>query len=276
MKPMLAKKYAPRKISYPCFVQPKLNGVRGIYLGDGKIQSRSYGRTEEKLWEHCIVHQFLDQLESFPYFFDGEFYSHGLSLQQINSRIGVVRQSPHPESHKISFNIFDIISDKPQHERIQLLEHLEGQFKFPVSIVPTYYCTSSAFAEQAYRSFLAEGFEGMILRDYSAPYGREYNCPNKENRWNCLLKRKEWLDFDCEIIGVKPSTEFLAIREPHIASLELRAPNGKTFFSSSLKHEQKIRYYSDPPIGRLAKIRYEVLSDGGVPLKPQVELVYDD
>jgi ATP-dependent DNA ligase len=275
MKPMLAKKFTARKINYPCFVQPKLNGIRGLYLGGDTFQSRSYGLEIEKQWHPDVVAPFVNRLRSTRFFFDGEFYAHGMSLQQINSRIGVNRNSPHPDASAISYNIFDIISDEPQHIRIEQLEALESVLKLPVAIVPTYYCVSAAFAEQAYKRFRDDGYEGMIYREFSSPYGRDYNCPNQENRWNCLLKRKEWQDFDCEIIGINESTEFIAIQQPHVSTLTLRSPTGATFNSAGLNHNQKVEYLQNPPIGKIAKIKYEVLSDGGVPLKPTIELVYE-
>ena len=38
---------------------------------------------------------------------DGELYSHGMSLQQINARAGVVRAKPHADHAAVSFNIID-------------------------------------------------------------------------------------------------------------------------------------------------------------------------
>lgn len=269
---MLAKKYNNRRVSYPCFIQPKLNGIRGLYLGGDHFQSRSYGLEEERLWRPEIVRDYLAALKKHPYCFDGEFYCHGMSLQQINSRISVNRTTRHAESDKIVYCIFDIISDQPQHRRLEILETLE--FKGPVMVIPHYYCVSSTFAEQAYRAFKGDQYEGMIYRDYSAPYGREYNCPNKENRWQCLLKRKEWQDMECVCVGVNISDSHVAIQQPHIGSLQLQTPAGVTFNASGMSNSERIEYYHNPPVGQQVKIKYEMLSDSGKPLKPQVELVY--
>lgn len=275
MKPMLAKKYVPRKVQFPCLIQPKLNGIRGIYTGGDTMQSRSNGLDVAKLWNPDVVRPFVEVLQKLKLNVDGEFYCHGMSLQKINSRIAINSNQPHRDIDQLTYNIFDIISDLPQNIRLEKLEELEGQLEYPVKIVQTYYCVSSSFAEQAYRNFRDEGYEGMMYRTYDAPYGREHNCPNKENRWNCLLKRKEWQDMDCTCVGVNESSEFIAIKEPHLATLQLRTDDGVVFNSAGMDHSQKVNYLHNPPIDKRVKIKYEVLSDSGKPLKPCILLVND-
>ena len=218
MKPMLAKRYKKGKQQYPCFVQPKLNGIRGLYLGDGVMQSRSYGREEEIIWKPEVISHILEKLSGIKHCLDGELYCHGMSLQQINSRIGVKRNKAHKEKEQIGYHVFDVITNKPMHERVDMLLELSTTISAPIYFVETVYCHSDGFSDQCYNMFKKLGYEGLIYRDLNAPYGREFNCTNQENRWNCLLKRKDRQDLECEIVGVNESKEFVAIQEPHIAS----------------------------------------------------------
>jgi hypothetical protein len=75
---MLALKFTERKhdIHFPCYVQPKLNGVRCIYQG-GKFISR-------KGKEYTTLNHLVKELEAIgipiP---DGEIYIHGATFQEI-------------------------------------------------------------------------------------------------------------------------------------------------------------------------------------------------
>lgn len=276
MKPMLAKPYQAKKQDFPCFIQPKLNGIRGCFIGPDRMQSRSYGREEGLLWDPSVIPHILSILNDLPYFFDGEFYRHGTSLQTINSIIGVKRATPHPQYETIGFHLFDVISPKPQHIRFEILDELSSVLIPPIFRVETYYCHSEQFGDHCYNLFKRNHYEGAIYRDYNAPYGFIENCSNQENRWTTLRKRKDRLDGEYEIIDVNPSNQFIDIQEPHIASLQLLLPSGLTFSGGGgLSNDQKIRYYHNPPINKIARITFDSLSDAGIPLQPSTVLVYD-
>lgn len=275
MKPMLAKKYAKGKLTFPCFVQPKLNGIRGLYIGPQVMQSRSYGQEEGLIWHPPVIQHVLDQLKDIVWPLDGEFYKHGWHLQEINSAISVIRTEPNAKSCDVEYHVFDIIAPLPFVERAERLKQLRELVKPPVFVVDTIYCHSEEFGDQCYNHFKSLKYEGMIYRDYSARYGREFDCPNQENRWSCLLKRKERLDLEGEIIDVLPSLAERDIPEDHIGSLQIRW-QGKIFSGGGgLSNEQKIRYFHSPPIGKIARVTYDSLSKDGIPLQTSTELVYE-
>jgi hypothetical protein len=276
MKPMLCKPYKRNKMPMPCYIQPKLNGHRAVWLGDNTLQSRSYGKADVRHWNPDILPNIFDALNSLDpsLRLDGELYVHGKSLQQIASIVSVTRVSPHPSHHIIGYHIFDIISSEPFETRQARLTSLNLQP--PLFAVDTIYCHSEQFGDKCHRLFLEAKYEGSIYRDLNARYGMEHNCPNQENRWNCILKRKDWLDCECTCIGTETSDAHSAIREPHIASLVLSTPwNTTVKASGGLSHAQRIHYYSHPPLGAQVRLRYETLSDSYIPLKPQIECVYE-
>jgi len=105
------------------------------------------------------------------------------------------------------------------------------------------------------------------------PYGFVENCGNKENRWKRMLKRKDWLDEEFEILDIEEGTNS---NEGRVGALVFKASNGQRFTAGSgLSSHQRDEFWSSPPIGRLCKIRYEMLSDDGIPLKPTIEYVFD-
>lgn len=275
IKPMLAHKWDPKRITFPCHVQPKLNGVRGIYVPHKHFQSR-YG----EVWSYDVIAHAFDVLNAFDLHFDGEFYKHGMSLQQINSRIGVVRGEPHNESHKIKFHIFDVMVRAPFVQRAAYLAKLAEQLagnEF-VEVVPTMQITSSIEADHWYNHWKnLEGYEGMMYRDSNAVYGFSDMCGNKDNRWHCLMKRKGVQDLYATVIGLNEMHEQSSgLPKGTLGSFQLRTESGHVFNAGSgLTDALRAKFWSlqDKLLGVRVRIVYEMLSDGGVPLKPIVECV---
>jgi ATP-dependent DNA ligase len=281
---MLAHKYVPSKVTFPCFVQPKLNGVRGLYIprseaGDrGSIFQSRYG----EVWNHAVVAHAFRALTAQRFHLDGEFYRHGMSLQNINSRIGVVRNQPHVESTLIDFNIFDVMTDSPFWKRALMLNRLAEMLRdvAGVQVVKTCEVTSESEADYLYNQWKnLDGYEGMMYRDANATYGFSHRCGNKDNRWNCLLKRKEMLDDDAYITGFNEMICGTTGKpKDTLGSFNLMSRWGTTFSAGSgLTHSQREEYWKlgeERMKGTQVHYRYEMLSDSKVPLKPIIELVH--
>lgn len=273
---MLAKRYEHhrKKLTYPLCVQPKLNGVRALYW-DGQFQSR-----DEHYWNPGILDH-LSQVIDIPpnVVLDGELYFHGWSLQKINSAVSVNRVDKAQHTSLVQYHIFDCIMtwdlDAPFSTRNAFLRKLRsaGHLGLSTSLVTTHTVHTSFEADHFYTTFLNLGYEGIMYR-LDAPYGLEHLCSNKENRWPCLIKRKNWLDDDCEIVDCKEGTgKYVGM----VGSLFCRFPeNGKIFSAGSgLSDLQRAEYMDHPPIGQHAKIKYLMLSDEGTPLNPTIEAILD-
>ena len=279
-KPMLAHKYVPSKVTFPCFVQPKLNGVRGLFI---PIHDKPYFQSRYgEIWNSPVVAHSLMALTGQKFHLDGEFYRHGMSLQNINSRIGVVRNHPHDESHLIDFNIFDVMVDSPFWKRALILHKLAGILEDAtgVKVVKTREVTSETEADYLYNQWKnLDGYEGMMYRDANATYGFSHRCGNKDNRWNCLLKRKEMLDDDATIIGFNEMIDGTTGKSKDtLGSFNLMSRWGTTFSAGSgLTHSQREEYWrvgEERMRGTKVHYRYEMLSDSKIPLKPIIELVH--
>lgn len=279
MKPMLAKKYNEHKdkLEYPCFVQPKINGVRMLYHA-GQCQSR-----DGKLWHPSMLRHIRNALVFIPYnlVLDGELYVHGWSLQNINSAISVNRTAPNAHTHLVQYHVFDVFNlDDPEAtfaERhpmlVQALYRITLGYDSKIFLVDTNMMFSEALADQQYKLYKDLRFEGMMYRQAKAPYGIEQNCTNIENRWDVLLKRKDWLDDEFQIVDVESGTGKYA---DAVGALVLKMSNGIYFSAGSgLSDLQRYSFMDNPPIGKQARIRYEMLSDTGVPLKPTIEAILD-
>lgn len=285
---MLARPWDEKLVSFPAHVQPKLNGLRMVYdFRSDKLWSR-----DQHAWKENVLPGIYKNLRSettkevFRYVaaalepytllgLDGEAYSHGMSLQQINSRASVNRVEPHKEHHLVGFHVFDLISMAPFAQRADAMQML-GMVEIPhVNLVPTHYCgTESMFNELYELYYHKEKYEGLIWRSSKAPYGFEVQCPNKENRWNYLVKRKPRLDMDVMVLGWK---EGEGKHSDMLGAFHCKTMHGKMFWVGSGLDESSRRAIWELGlrrfIGRPIRIDYEVLSDDLVPLKPTIACV---
>lgn len=275
IKPMKAHKYKASRVKRPGYLQPKLNGLRAIWNGT------TLNTYNEEVWSENILPHIYKALRELPGFlYDGEIYVHGKSLQWINSRAAVTRKEPHKENFLIQFHIFDIAHTASFAERATFLENLP--FTYPehftgkrsaLQLCPTFTFSSEHEENVNFKLCRKLGYEGMIYRDGNEGYGFVNKCGNKENRWWKIMKRKFWEDMDAEILDV---VEGRGSFENMLGAFLCRGENGSMFqvgTGEALTHEMRAKYWNNPPIGRVAKVRYEMLSESGVPLKPTVEAV---
>ena len=278
MKPMLAHKFVDHRnrLQYPIYVQPKLDGVRGLY-SRGQFQSR-----DEHLYRPAVVAQFTRELELMnlheDFILDGEFYFHGLKLQRINSAIGVNRLEPSEQTARIEYHIFDVIHKldplQPFSERAKLLDKIREKILYfncsRIRVVPTHF-VDELTAEALYCQYRSNGYEGTMYRIPSAPYGFAERCPRKDNRWSCLLKRKEWQDDFFPVVGWE---EGEGKYQGQVGALVCRTANGATFtVGSGISDEERTTFLYKLP--SQAKVRFEAYSEAGVPLKPTLESTHE-
>ena len=271
------------RLTLPFFIQPKLNGVRALYHL-GRMQSRGLSNEEGKVWHPSVVAHITSELDSIVphgWLLDGEMYLHGLSLQQINSAIAVKRIVPSPKTPTIQYHVFDIIDTNNLHlpfmERARLLETLREKLVIhqarSIACVPTTLINVEGLDNTLYGQYRSQGYEGIMYRDPSAPYGFAEECTNKENRWRYLLKRKGWEDGEFEILAFELTT---GEKGNQGFQLTAQTKEGKTFnVGSGLSHAEQLYYAEHQPIGQLVKVRFEMLSDTGIPLKPTIEAILE-
>jgi len=277
MKPMLAHRFNDHqhRVTYPVFIQPKLNGIRGIY-NHGTFQSR-----DEILWHPDVLSHLVHELltcTSPDQILDGELYLHGCSLQKINGAVSINRKSPDTFTPNIEYHVFDIIDlNDPLQDfthRAVALADLSNRLAYhklvKVKVVPTLIVTQPE-AEQAYLNYRQAGYEGIMYRHPFRPYGFVENCGNQDNRWTSLLKRKAWMDDEFEIVDFKTT---IGEKGNRGFQLTCKTKQGHLFeVGSGLAAYEVDECEQNPPIGRQARVRYEMLSDGLKPLKPTLEAI---
>lgn len=285
MKPQLAKTLGPKFTNFPCFVQPKLNGIRALYQ-NGTFQSR-----DEKIWKEGVLKHLVTELESQPrsdeakdYILDGELYIHGWKLQKINGAVAVNRSEPREDTHLVEYHVFDVVNPaKPFSLRwLELADSIEKLNLPHIKIVPTWYANSRLEMESMFHHWTALGYEGVMLRP-DGPYEFGETPHGTQKRSEYLWKHKQWEDEEFRCIGItlgegKADIGIGAL----VLSAELQIPddclgpedymnkNEPPSFKvgTGFSDEDRTEYMKNPPIGKIVKVRYLCLTDSGIPFNP--------
>ena len=253
--PMLAKVYEKeeRKIEFdvPTYVQPKLDGMRSLGPEDDYLLSR-LGKKIENL-EH--IYDDLNKLrKGLGHVPDGELYVHGKSFQENMKLIKKYRPG---ETEQIKWHVYDCISSEPFYLRMRMMEKLFSMHNFAsVVLVPSYLVSSKTEIFAYHSKFLADGYEGTIVRHGLDGY-------KLKGRSSSLLKLKDFQDIAAKVVGVIPSE-----KRPEQGLLVCEMPDGQTFKASlkySFAEREEILQNKGKYIGQTAECRHILYTDKGIP-----------
>ena len=203
-KPMLAQEYgkrtAKKPLTYPCHVQPKLDGIRAIVTSEG-----AWSRTGKPILAIPHVLEALAPLfaEDPDLVLDGELYNHELR-DDFNSITSIARKAKPTAAHLeeserlMQYHVYDCPSADGDFEARMAHLHFifHGVFEEgygPVRLVETWKVEDLAAIDRHYDRWSEEGYEGQMVR-----LPGEY----QQKRSNFLLKRKEFDDGEFEIVDV--------------------------------------------------------------------------
>lgn len=273
MKPMLARTLGPKFNQFPCFVQPKLNGVRTLY------QQCSFQSRDEKLWKREVLHHLIEELKSLDLgetILDGELYVHGWWLQRINGAVAVNRKEPSEDTKHVEFHVFDVVDQKRNFsERWFDLYHPLQAANLPhIKAVPTFQCLSREELDLHFHHYTALGYEGIMLRpdgpyEFGEHMGRGGTMTSYRSK--TLWKHKQWEDDEFYCLDV---TQGEGKADIGIGALVLTHNTANRFSQPSFKvgtgftDEERIEFMKNPPIGKLIKVRYLCLTADGIPFNP--------
>jgi ATP-dependent DNA ligase len=206
VKPMLAKSYNAsgsdlsvlkdgHKIKFPCYAQPKLDGIRCLALVQSCGSVVLYSR-QNKVWT-SLTH-ISDAVEKLNLpagtVLDGELYVHGEEFQKLTSAIK--RDKPSADTTKVEYHIYDMFSHEGYKDRYETLCQYFNATTWPkcLQLVPSYIVETRDAVDDLHDELVALGYEGIMLRNYDGPYkvgGRSAD----------LQKVKKFLDMEFEIVG---------------------------------------------------------------------------
>lgn len=201
MKPMLASDFDENKIVYPVMVQNKTDGCRGIHL-TGQFTGRSL-----KPHKNRALTAFYSQPEFKG--LDGElFVGDNPAAQDLCRKTSSVC-STITSKEVPSYMVFDLIEDTPAPYKVRLESARdrvkELNKKFPdhnIQLVRSVHVGTKALLDHYEAEWLAEGYEGVILRAPDGAY-KEGRSTVKEGG---LLRIKRFTDAEALVWGITEGT----------------------------------------------------------------------
>ena len=280
---MAANKYNTKHVKFPCYSQPKLDGLRClITYNNNKIYK--YSR-RIKNWPgfedlDILVKPLLDKIPGLT--LDGELYAHGIPLQTI---AGVARNEK--KSIDLDYYIFDLfvvengeIKKLKFVERVQLMIMLKEINKSErIKFVKTECANNQKELDAYYNNYIKNKFEGQMIRNPKSYYE---STKYREMRTNNLLKRKKLFTGEFELVDVDQATNgraagtFIGIfRVPNSAVTFKSTPKDYTM-DESRKLFLTVSKNIDKYRGQMATLEYQDLSKDGVPLRAKFILFRKD
>ncbi len=258
--PMLAHDYNKRgnSIKFPCYVQRKYDGTRCVAIPTKGLYSRN-----KKKYPH--LEHILEDIKHLPdsLVLDGELYSTELTFQEIVGLVKRETQKPGDaeKQKKIRLHVYDIISDKPYEDRYARLKALfsTGSFKY-LEFAPTEICESEKKMKEMHAAYVAEGYEGIMLRNKKGGY-------KVGQRSAELQKYKEFEDAEFTIVDFKEGDGL----EKGCVIWICRTEDGQEFACRPRgTREERMELFenADDYIGKGLSVRYQELTDDGVPRFP--------
>lgn len=192
--PMLAHRYDKfaKKIVFPAYAQPKLDGIRCLGGKDYLMSRKGKGFTSLPHIQNN-VNLAVDVLNLDFRGLDGELYSSSLSFQEITSIVR--KQDPEPGYDKIEYHVYDCVLPIEFRERHKLIKSIENQFP-SIKIVETVVVNDQKELMDYVAGCIARGYEGGIVRNSHGFY-------EIDKRSYDLQKIKFFNDGEFEIVGGK-------------------------------------------------------------------------
>lgn len=210
---------------------------------------------------------------------DGELYCHGWSLQRINSAVAVKRLAPTPDTPLVEYHVFDCVKfGVPFVDRYSLIRGLLAPSPniVRVRVVPTHLVQTQTEADNHFESNALQGYEGSVYRMGDNLYTRAGIDCNQANRTHSMLKRKAWKDDDFRVVDVLEGnpTDKGGKYVGSLGAFLLETCSGKRFSAApAFTDQSREHYWTSPPIGKLAIVKYLTLSDDGIPRHPIVRAI---
>jgi len=255
LSPMLAHDYNKRgkSIHFPCFVQRKFDGTRCVGMPCKGLYSRN-----KKRYPH--LDHIVKEIDKLPasIILDGELYSDTLTFQEI---VGIVKRETLKKGDdekqiQIKFHIYDIVNGMPYEQRYANLQMLFNKYKFKhLVLVKTDICESEENMKELHAQYVAEGFEGIMLRNKCGLYKNSRSCD--------LQKYKEFFDTECEIVDYKQGEG----QEEGCVIWICKTSEGKLFSCRprGTRQEREELYTNGKKyIGKQLTIRYQEKTDDGL------------
>jgi DNA ligase-1 len=264
-QPMLAQDYDKRKdkVHFPILSQPKLDGVRCIVKSDGM-----WTRTGKEIISAPHIFEGLKHVfeEQPDLVLDGELYTSNTEVD-FNTIISCVRKTKPTQDdldlskQYIEYWMYDMYGgeDLEYELRLDNLKNIKRDYKLNqliYRIIPTYTLSNELEVLNQLSHYVAQSFEGQILRDPNTPY--------ENKRSNGLLKHKTFHDEEFTIIDY---SEGIGKFSGKVATLKVNVNGVKVdcTINGTMEYLEELYQIKDTLIGKQATVKYfEKTVDGSL------------
>jgi len=268
ISPMLAMTFSvdskkKKDIHFPCYVQPKLDGLRCIiYKNKNKMIGKSRSGTIFESISFLTESLTLNDL-----ILDGELYSTDIPFETLAGLLKKKKLSKEDNQQLqqyVKYHIYDIISNKPFSDRLYDLQNLK--LSPYCEIVKTIEIQNINQFKTFFSSFVEEGYEGIMLRNKDGLYKQGYRSHDlqkykefHESEYEIInFEEGEGRDKGCVIWVCKATKEF---RVRPRGTIEQR----KEWFKNGQKY-----------IGKMLTVIYQELSEQNIPRFPVGKAIRED
>jgi len=282
--PMLAQKFEPESsvakkhnITFPCFVQPKLDGLRCVMYRDpttGEIRRQSRTGTYFDTMSH-IANSLAPLFAKFPnVILDGELYTTEIPFEEL---AGLIKKKKLTENDVnrlcgIQYHIYDVVDEKvPFHARHDSIKKMFAQVAASTAAIPhhlpPYICLVETTEAKTVAEFKAEfgrfieaGYEGIMLRNKGGMYRCNY-------RSHDLQKYKEFEEDEFRITGFTQGDG----RDKGTVIWVCQTKEGKEFTvrpRGTMESRRKLFETGKKYVGKMLTVIYQELTEEGKPRFP--------
>jgi ATP-dependent DNA ligase len=195
---------------------------------------------------------------------DGELYTHGMSFEEIASIVSRTANL-HNEYENIEFHVFDVVNNNPQFDRIHELSELDLGETI-VKAVEGFLAHDLDQVIEVYNSIIKQSYEGIIVRNFFAPYVRK--------RSTNVMKFKPKKSDYYKIIGYQQMLDKDGKQKEMLGALLLTSDEGTIFSVGSGMNDEFRRNNwpsenADKLIDKICHVEYQHITTGkGVPRFP--------
>lgn len=255
MDVMLAYKVDLEGVALPCFVQPKLDGVRAFWNSYGK---QFWTRNGLVIDEVPYLGRELIASRLGRYNLDGELYAHGLSFDEINYYVqNLSRDCP------LQYHVFDIVNYRSftfRNRKLQEFFDTKAGNNPWIKKVPTILVRTREELRAFYEKCLEQGYEGIMVRPRKGGY--DFGRSRK------LLKVKPVDDAEAKLVGFNKGT---GKNTDRFGSLLLETNDGIRFHCDGLTERMRDRFMAEGICGQAVTFLHQGYTANGVPRFPRIK-----
>jgi DNA ligase-1 len=239
-KVMLAKLFDKSRLKLPCYISPKIDGVRGEYTPQAFISRNGY--------PYKGLNHILKVLQGLPNL-DGELDILGMTFQKSS---GLIRDDNN--TFDAQFNVFDLPqSTLPFMERYMILEDLIAGIPY-VNLVPHHIANTIDEVYKFYNQCKTMGFEGIVIKTIRHKY-------SNNRSWN-WMKLKPKGSIDCPVLKL---LEGKGKYENALGKVVVEYKGQKVKVGSGFSDSQRHAFWEKPAMlqGRMIEVEYMEETDDG-------------